>query len=45
MTIEAGDNPKLPEAGSQQQFIAEHYWGYSAQPNGSAKEYRVEHPS
>jgi len=31
-------------AGSIEEFIAEHYWGYSAQPNGSTVEYRVEHP-
>jgi uncharacterized protein YqjF (DUF2071 family) len=25
-------------------FILEHYWGYTAQKNGSAIEYKVEHP-
>ena len=30
--------------GSQEQFIAEHYWGYSSQPDGGTIEYRVEHP-
>lgn len=30
--------------GSEEQFIAEHYWGYSAQRDGGTKEYRVEHP-
>lgn len=45
MTLEAGDEPSVPEEGSQHQFIAEHYWGYSAQPNGSTKEYRVDHPT
>lgn len=33
-----------PEPGSEAEFIAEHYWGYSAQRNGSTIEYRVEHP-
>ena len=33
------------EAGSEAEFIAEHYWGYSAQPDGGCVEYRVEHPS
>lgn len=30
--------------GSEQEFITEHYWGYSAQHDGSTLEYRVEHP-
>jgi uncharacterized protein YqjF (DUF2071 family) len=34
----------LPAEGSQEQFIAEHYWGYTAQRNGGCLEYRVEHP-
>jgi hypothetical protein len=32
-------------AGSEAEFIAEHYWGYTAQRDGSTLEYRVEHPS
>lgn len=35
--------PALPTAGSAEQFITEHYWGYTAQRRGAAKEYRVEH--
>jgi uncharacterized protein YqjF (DUF2071 family) len=31
-------------AGSHEQFIAEHYWGYTAQRDGGTVEYRVEHP-
>jgi hypothetical protein len=34
----------LPAEGSISQFITEHYWGYAAQPDGSSKEYQVEHP-
>jgi len=30
--------------GSQEEFIAQHYWGYSAQKDGGTDEYRVEHP-
>ena len=30
--------------GSKQEFITEHYWGYSTQRDGSMMEYRVEHP-
>lgn len=35
--------PKLPEDGSLEQFIAEHYWGYSAQRSGGCVEYHVSH--
>lgn len=34
----------LPDDGSEETFIAEHYWGYAMQPDGSTLEYRVEHP-
>lgn len=30
--------------GSEEEFIAEHYWGYSAQKDGGTMEYQVEHP-
>lgn len=30
--------------GSEAEFIAEHYWGYARQRNGSTLEYSVEHP-
>jgi uncharacterized protein YqjF (DUF2071 family) len=30
--------------GSEEEFITEHYWGYTAQPNGGCKEYHVDHP-
>jgi uncharacterized protein len=32
-------------AGSLEEFIAEHYWGYTALPRGRANEYHVAHPS
>jgi uncharacterized protein YqjF (DUF2071 family) len=38
-----GEAQPLTE-GSEAEFITEHYWGYNAQPDGSALEYRVEHP-
>jgi uncharacterized protein YqjF (DUF2071 family) len=38
-------NPVLPESGSQEQFITEHHWGYSAQKDGGSVEYQVQHPS
>jgi uncharacterized protein YqjF (DUF2071 family) len=31
-------------AGSEAEFITEHYWGYNRQRDGSTLEYRVEHP-
>lgn len=31
-------------AGSEEEFITEHYWGYAAQRDGGCIEYRVEHP-
>ncbi len=36
--------PALPSKQSEEEFITEHYWGYSSQRNGSSLEYRVEHP-
>lgn len=35
---------QTPAPGSQPEFIAEHYWGYARQRDGSTVEYRVEHP-
>ena len=36
--------PDLPETGSEAEFVAEHYWGYTKQRDGGTKEYRVDHP-
>jgi uncharacterized protein YqjF (DUF2071 family) len=38
------DEPTLPKPGSQEEFIAEHYWGYASQLDGGCVEYRVAHP-
>jgi uncharacterized protein YqjF (DUF2071 family) len=35
--------PGLPEPGSEAAYITEHYWGYTVQRDGGAKEYRVDH--
>jgi len=35
---------QLPGAGSLEEFITEHYWGYVRLRNGSTVEYHVEHP-
>ncbi len=36
--------PSLPMAGSQEEYITEHYWGYALQRQGTALEYGVQHP-
>jgi hypothetical protein len=43
--ISAAGSPTLPKPGSEEEFITEHFWGYSAQPDGTTVEYRVAHPS
>jgi uncharacterized protein YqjF (DUF2071 family) len=45
ISLETVGNSALPEEGSVEQFITEHYWGYAAQPGGGCVEYRVAHPS
>lgn len=35
--------PAHPQEGSLEQFITEHYWGYSAQRSGGCLEYHVSH--
>ena len=37
------DEPKNSTLGSHEEFIMEHYWGYTARRDGTS-EYRVEHP-
>jgi uncharacterized protein len=37
------DPPKRPQEGSLEQFITEHYWGYSTQRRGGCLEYYVSH--
>ena len=41
--VHAGDEPGYPREGSLEQFITEHYWGYSKQRSGGGLEYRVAH--
>jgi hypothetical protein len=35
--------PTLPEDGSLEQFITEHYWGYATRRTGGCVEYHVSH--
>lgn len=39
----AKGSPSLPSEGSLEQFITEHYWGYSRQPDGRTVKYHVSH--
>src|SRR5258708_13591590 len=39
----AAGAPSLPSEGSLEQFITEHYWGYSCQSDGGTVEYHVSH--
>ena len=39
----ADGEPALPVPGSQAEFTVEHYWGYTAQRDGSTLEYSVQH--
>ena len=34
----------VPDLDSEASFVAEHYWGYATQRDGSTLEYEVEHP-
>jgi uncharacterized protein YqjF (DUF2071 family) len=44
LAVSATGEPCGMVEGSLHQFIAEHYWGYCAQPDGGTIEYRVAHP-
>lgn len=36
--------PDEPGPDTQATFVTEHYWGYTRQPDGGTREYRVAHP-
>jgi uncharacterized protein YqjF (DUF2071 family) len=42
--VKTQGDPQPLVAGSEEEFITEHYWGYAAQKDGGCVEYRVEHP-
>src|SRR5260370_2413435 len=44
LRVEFEGSPNYPAAGSEEEFITEHYWGYVVQRSGCASEYGVEHP-
>ncbi len=39
-----GGEAMLPNDGSLEGFLVEHYWGYTSRRGGGSSEYRVEHP-
>jgi uncharacterized protein len=43
MHARASGSPSPAGAGSLEQFVAEHYWGYTQRRDGSAREYHVSH--
>jgi uncharacterized protein YqjF (DUF2071 family) len=44
MRVHVTGFPRVLKEGSQEEFITEHYWGYTPQRDGSTLEYRVDHP-
>ena len=44
LRVDVAGKPALITDGSEEEFIAEHYWGYTRQRDGSTIEYQVEHP-
>jgi uncharacterized protein YqjF (DUF2071 family) len=44
MSVQSTGAGRVAEAGSLEEFITEHYWGYTRQRDGSTVEYQVAHP-
>lgn len=44
ISVESGTNLGVPAAASHEEFIIEHYWGYTKRGVGRTDEYKVEHP-
>lgn len=45
ISAEAAGAPAIATPGSHEQFITEHFWGYTRQRDGGSIEYRVIHPA
>ena len=45
LEVETDGVPARPSPGSQEEFVSEHYWGYTTQRDGGCLEYRVTHPA
>lgn len=44
MTVEALPELQPIELGSEEEFVTEHYWGYTKRKSGPTSEYAVKHP-
>lgn len=44
LSVIAGNEPSYFDAGSEAEFITEHYWGYTKVSDNVTSEYGVEHP-
>ncbi|MBI3408912.1 MAG: DUF2071 domain-containing protein [Planctomycetes bacterium] len=44
MKADVAGEPGMAALGSEEEFITEHYWGYTRQRDGGTMEYGVEHP-
>ena len=44
LRVDAGPRPLSLAADSNEEFITEHFWGYTAMKNNKTGEYQVEHP-
>ncbi len=44
LSVRSEEEAESPAAGSEEEFIGEHYWGYTGLRDGGTSEYRVEHP-
>ena len=44
LSVQGEGSPVPIRDGSDEEFIAEHYWGYALQRDGGTLEYEVEHP-
>jgi len=44
LEVRTAGRPALPGPGSEAEFVAEHYWGYTSQPDGGSTHYHVAHP-
>jgi len=42
--VTRGDRVGIPSHGSHEEFIVEHYWGYTRRGESRTDEYKVEHP-
>jgi uncharacterized protein len=44
LSVAASPTPEPIAPGSEQEFITEHYWGYTKRSRGTTSEYGVQHP-